>query len=480
MVIKKIYIVTSFVVVFFSIQSNAQNINDALRLGINGLGSNARALGMGNSYLALSDDASAAFFNPAGFGLIKRLEFSGGLQHNIYTNDATFFNNSTNYSNSTTQLNRLSFAFPFPTLRGSLVFGLSYHRTKDFTSALKFGGFNPNNNSLIQNLENTNIPYDLFLSDDSGYVSVINGRLNQSGDILGEGSIDNWTFSGAIEVYKNLFVGANLNIISGDYNSINDYFEDDFQGIYANVETAPGYPDSRGFKTFNLNRILDWKLSGWDAKLGMLYQFNNFARFGATIQFPKSFTIKEKFTVNGSSEFANAVVDLVSEDYSDEVEYDVVTPFTLGAGFSVNFVGLIVSADASITDYSQLKFDNPQGISDSYFARQNKNIKDQLGSVLTYNLGAEYTLPMIGLRVRGGFFVIPSAYRNDPSTFDRKYVTAGLGFLTNEMIGIDLGYAHGWWEDFGDNYSGPNGEVLSRTFQKVSNDQIMLSFTYRF
>ena len=52
-----------------------------LDLRYSGLGSNARALGMGNSYIGLSDDASAAFFNPAGFGLIKKIELSGGLSY---------------------------------------------------------------------------------------------------------------------------------------------------------------------------------------------------------------------------------------------------------------------------------------------------------------------------------------------------------------------------------------------------------------
>ncbi|MEJ2615396.1 MAG: hypothetical protein P8Z35_10580, partial [Ignavibacteriaceae bacterium] len=127
----------------------SQGIPDALRLGQNGLGANARALGMGNAYIGLSDDASAAFYNPAGFGLLKRLEFSGGIDYSTFSNDATFFNNTTNYSSSETRLDRLSFAFPFPTVRGSLVFGISYHNTKDLTGALKFDGFNSGNNSLI-------------------------------------------------------------------------------------------------------------------------------------------------------------------------------------------------------------------------------------------------------------------------------------------------------------------------------------------
>jgi hypothetical protein len=66
-----------------------QNFNDALRVGIPGLGMNARALGMGNSYLALSDDGSASFFNPAGLGLVRRLEFMGGLDISSFNNTTT-------------------------------------------------------------------------------------------------------------------------------------------------------------------------------------------------------------------------------------------------------------------------------------------------------------------------------------------------------------------------------------------------------
>ena len=40
------------------------------------------ALGMGNAFNALSDDASASYFNPAGSGLIKKMELSGGLSFN--------------------------------------------------------------------------------------------------------------------------------------------------------------------------------------------------------------------------------------------------------------------------------------------------------------------------------------------------------------------------------------------------------------
>jgi hypothetical protein len=57
----------------------AQNYNDALLLGEPGLYSGARALAMGNSYTSLSNDISGLLFNPAGIGLVNKVELYGGM-----------------------------------------------------------------------------------------------------------------------------------------------------------------------------------------------------------------------------------------------------------------------------------------------------------------------------------------------------------------------------------------------------------------
>jgi len=481
-----------------------QNISDALRLGVPGLGSSARALGMGNSYIGLSDDASAAFFNPAGFGLLESLEFSGGFDFSKYSNNATLNNNgnslggSTSDNSNSTRLDRLSFAFPYPTAQGSLVFGISYQNTKDFNSTLSFNGFNPNSSyinllaSTVNYLNYTKPPPEitaqLHLSSPvyntngilSGESTLLNGLVNQSGNILNSGGLNNWTLSGAVELYKNLFVGLNLDIISGSYESNSDYYEDatsqTYKGITDNTDSSVV-----NFQTFYLNRLLKWDISGWDAKLGFLYQFNKMSRIGVTVQFPKTFTIKESFTVNGYSEFAGQRFDLYSPDFSyDNVQYDIVTPYELGIGFSFNIKGLIVSAQGTLIDYSQLKFENYSDGSNAdqsqYFEGVNKDIKNNLTAVFNYNVGAEYTLRDLGLRLRAGFFVQPSPYKGDPASFDNKYFTVGAGILTDETIGLDLAYAHGWYKDIGDNYSSD----VSRTYQNITEDHFILSGTYRF
>jgi long-subunit fatty acid transport protein len=465
------------VLISFSSNTYSQTADDALRLGFPSLSPDARALGMGDSYIGLSDDAGAAFFNPAGFGLMRNMELSGGLSYDNFGNNSSFNGQSSNYTNSATRLNNLSFVLPVPTYKGSLVFAFSYHTTNDFTSALNFNGFNSNNTSLIQNLNNAGsyIPYDLYLTD-TNFVTPINGHLNQSGTIVGIGQTHSWTFSGAFEAYKNLFIGLNLDLTSGTYNNTNNYYEQDLQGIYSNIQTDPATPGTKGFQTFYLNRLLDWDITGWDLKLGMLYQLEN-ARIGLTVQFPKTYTVKENFNVNGYSQFSTGYswsLDPSYYSYSDR--YDIVTPYELGAGFSINLANLILSAQATLIDYSQLKFENANGLSDLDVNSINQSIKNELKSVVNFNVGAEYTIPVIELRLRAGYLRQPSAYQGDPSSYDRNYVTGGLGYIIDQDVSIDVGYAHGWWSNYIDNY----GTNVSRVNESITDDMVILSTTFRF
>jgi long-subunit fatty acid transport protein len=474
-----------FLINFVSIFS--QNTNDVLRLAFPGLGVGGRALGMGNSYVGVSDDASASYFNPAGLGLIKRMEFSGGIDYYKMNNSATLFGNTTEYSNSSTQINQLAFVFPFPTLQGSLVFGLAYNQNSNLTSALNFDGFNPANNSRIQYLTNQNsdLIYDLLLSfpvydQSNNYLydsTVIQGKLNQNGLRLNSGSVQSWALSTAIEIYKNLFVGGTLNIISGEFTSSYDYYEEDILRLYQNVLTDPTVPTTKGFQSLYMNSLMNWDISGWDLKIGLLYQLNKISRIGATLQFPKSYTIKEKYSVDAYSQFSTNTVYLANpEDYETIVEYDILTPFVISTGASFNYMGFLASGEISFSDYSQSEFSNPRNISQREIVEMNKEIKSLLGAAVNYNLGLEYTFPLIGLRLRGGYFTQQSAYKNDPSDFNRKFLTGGAGFLIDETLSVDLTYLHGWWKDYGDNY----GFNLSRTFQEISIDRLMLSFSYRF
>lgn len=57
----------------------AQIPGDALRLATPGVGVGARALGIGNAYIGVSNDYSALYWNPAGLAQATHGEFQAGF-----------------------------------------------------------------------------------------------------------------------------------------------------------------------------------------------------------------------------------------------------------------------------------------------------------------------------------------------------------------------------------------------------------------
>ena len=164
--IKNIY--KSSLILFLLINSilMGQNSNDALRLTVPGIISNARALGMGNSYLTQGNDYSGVVFNPAALGMAEESQLIGSIYYRYFENSSTFFGNTNYQTNSATEFSQFGLLLKMPSTRGSLVFAFGYQKDKDFTSSLDFEGFNPNNNSMIQDLTsyNDDVPFLLGLS----------------------------------------------------------------------------------------------------------------------------------------------------------------------------------------------------------------------------------------------------------------------------------------------------------------------------
>lgn len=463
-------------VLAFSALSFAQNYTDALLVSQPGLFSSARALGMGNSYTALSNDYSAVVFNPAGLGLAKKMGLSLAFDLNSFNNSSSFFETTNNSSQSTFNLSQFGFVFPVPTVQGSLVFALGYNRTKEFNSITKFDALNKGNNSFIRSLSlsNNDVPYYLYLSyplydgSDTYIKDTTNifGGLNQSGDIKAKGRLSNWSFASSIEVAKDLFIGGTFNIISGNYKKDRNYYENDYANNYTG-ELVPGESTTNDFQTFYLNDIIDWDISGWDFKLGVLYNWKNYFRFGADIKFPSHYTIKESYYIATSSDFAST-----SYDYSttDNIEYSIQSPYEYSIGGAIMEKMFTVSAGIKVADYSQMEFTD--GLGDDR-TKRNQEISDLFRLAPTYNIGAEVNLPSSPITLRIGGIYNKSPYADDPAEFDKKYLTAGAGLLLGDDLRVDFGYAFGWWKDFIDNYD----SNISRVYHDINVHNLVLTVT---
>jgi hypothetical protein len=354
---------------------------------------------------------------------------------------------------------------------------------------MEFDGFNPGNNSMIQTLTgdyNDEIPItnDLGLAYEvtdpitNDYIrdeTLINGFLNQSGTIKKQGSIDKWSFASSLEVAKGFYIGGTFNILSGRYKSDSDYWEDDTRNVYGStLELVPGDVTTRDFQSFNRNDIIDWDLSGWDAQVGILYNWFDKFRFGASLKFPSYYTIKEDYLVNADSYFGTSYGYSLNPAINDPIKYKIKTPFEYSFGASGTISNITVTGDIKIMDYTQMEFTD--GFDYAYRAERQAEIDDLFSTAIDYHLGAEVKIPNLPVFGRAGFMYLQSPYADDPSEFDKKYFTVGGGVLVDNMFGIDLAYAYGWWKDFGDNYD----VNVSRTYQDINVNNLILNLSARF
>ena len=346
-----------------------------------------------------------------------------------------------------------------------------------------------NNTSMIQALTgeyNDQIPItnDVKLSYEirdpltDNYIrdtTLINGFLNQSGTIKKEGNIGKWSFASSMEFAKGFFLGGTFNILSGSYKSDREYWEDDINDAYnSELQTVPGDNTTRDFQSFYYNDIIDWDLSGWDAQLGLLYNWNDFFRFGASVKFPSYYTVKETYYVNARSMFGSGYEYSMETPINDPIEYEIKTPFEYSVGASTSFLLFTFSGDVKLIDYTQMEF--TKGFDSNYRIERQKEIDELFRTTINYYAGGEIKIPFLPIYGRAGAMYLQSPYADDPMEFDKKYITLGGGIIFDEVFAIEAAYSYGWWTDFSDNY----GSNVSRTYQDITVENVILNLSARF
>lgn len=433
----------------------AQTFEDAARILDNELGFGARALGMGGAYTGVADDYSAVYWNPAGLAMIRKTEMFLDFSHVRFNNDVTYQGNLSTPTTSSTKFNSIGLVMPVPTARGSLVFALGYQRVKDFDYINEFQGVSNADNDLSFILDSTNQVYDFFGEN------VTRGEL-----ITDEGSMNQYNLSGAIDISPNASFGVALNYWTG---------KSEYSLDFTQTDTENNFPDfPADFYQYQENRTINAEYSAFNVVLSGIYRIKRLARIGITYSTPLSFNVNENYINPASLEFDNG--DMITFDSNEgEYEYDVQIPFEVSAGASVDLGLGIISGSVRYRDWSKMKFKSP-----SELLEENSFIKSNYREVLRLNLGAEAKVPFTSIRLRGGFMYLPNPLKNtDPeavdSDRDRKYVTAGAGFLIDRYIKLDFAAAFGFWKQVSSDDLAP--EVTS---EDILYQKYMLTFSYRF
>lgn len=468
----------------------AQSNDDAVRITDQMMGFGARALGMGGAFQAVADDYSAIYWNPAGLAQSKKMEFWLGISHFRFANDIIFQGSALQATNSTTKFNSIGFVYPVPTYQGNLVFGFGYQKIKDFEYSNKYLGYSdqgtiPRSNRLSFRGVDPNNPDDIY--------DFFGEPVQKEGYVTDDGSLNEWSAAGAIDVSPNISVGLGLNYWSGS----SDYYDEFIQSDKLNNFSV--FPAD--FAEYEEVRILSSKYSSFTMRLGSLFRLGRLMRLGLGIEIPQKINVKEDYLLDSNLLFDDGyeeTFDESDEENSGAYEYNVTIPFRFSGGASLKLRNILLSGSMEYTDWTQLKFEGSELILlppwirasnskvlksyfqtinfyDSKLTSLNRYFDTEYRETLKMRVGGEYSMPIVASSLRAGFIYEPNPAKGLSKEHDRKYFTLGYGVLIDRTFQLDFAYMLGSWKQKTYGELSPEG-----TAEDITSHKIILNISIRY
>ncbi|UCF65644.1 MAG: outer membrane protein transport protein [bacterium] len=429
----------------------SQGPDDAIRILDNQIGFGARALGMGGTYTAVSDDYSAIYWNPAGLAQIRKSEFFLGFSHLYQSNEIDFNGSNTTSSTSATKFNSIGLVFPVPTYQGSLVFALGYQKIKDFEYSNEYDGVSDSGTAWLSfdgvDVNNPDDVYDFWGQD-----------MAKTGLVTDDGSLEQWSLGGAIDVSPNISLGLALNYWTGKSEYLVEFNQFDQFDLF----NPPA-----DFSEYQETRYITSKYSSFNAKFGAMMRLGRIIRLGLGMDIPHTFTVSEDYGYDASLYFDNGDVS----DFSDDAtyEYKVKTPFRFQAGATLKLGTILATGSLAYTDWTQFKFTS------SDLREMNKFFQTDYRGTLQVKLGGEIGIPFLASQFRAGLAYDPTPLKGYDFDYDRKYVSLGYGVLLDRIFKIDAAYMIGFWKLNTSDDLNPAGTV-----EDILIHKLLLNFSYRF
>ncbi|MBN1782809.1 outer membrane protein transport protein [bacterium] len=403
--------------------------------------SGARAFGLAGAYTAVADAQNALMYNPAGMGQIKQTEVFATFSHMSYSSQVTARNTESEHTTAFTRLNDLGFSFPIPTYRGSLVFGFSYNRTRQFDTALFLSRFMPDRQIV-------------------GYDSVTYEFNNNT-----DGHLSQTSFGGSVEIGPGLYTGLAINFLGGnrDYIKKSTLIDEPYNYWY--------------FSRFDSTDHINTTFSGLSFTMSTLYRAGDKLSFGAVIITPATMKAKENWDYLDDPIFEADVPDSTIgyyppyyDSYSDYSEYKIRSPWIFRFGTAVKQGPVLVSGDIELIDYSQIKYITDPAFEMTSKASANILIRQRLRNVKNISAGAELDVPRMPLLIRGGVAFLENPVQNAQK--DKRTVwSMGIGYRFSDQFHLDLAYGHTEWNGVTDRFV---------TKENITSSKFMATLNYLF
>jgi len=387
-----------------------------------------RAAGMGGAHIALAQDWSAAYYNPALLSFVYKNEVSGGLSIR-FGDVATSFNSGSSIESdiSAVKLNNLSGVIAAKVKRGGMAMAVGYYRYQTFDRSAMFDGKR-------------------------------NDGIRVSADENIDGGLGAIYFAIGGQASKYVSFGGTIEGVMGAENYAWDACIFDFG------DTA--ISDS----VFSDNSTKDY--AGFTGRFGLAIAPNKYFTWGAIIKFPTIYAIDQEWVTKTTVNYTNGdqTTD-IGDDFIDDIS--ITTPFRFGSGIAVKTAYVNIAADAIYTDWRQTGYHGP-----AEYVDKNPQIDDSYRKTLAFGAGLEFTIPVefLPIRLRGGYRYEPLPYENVNVTNDkeRQFFTGGIAFLIDKKFLLEGSAIYSNWSR--NSITSSNNAV----FEEYKITDIYIGMTYRF
>ena len=411
-----------------------------------GLG--VRAMGLGGAYVAVADDFSASYWNPAGLAQITERNLNVTFFRKSHVNKSVFNGTRDNIQLSNTGFSSMGFIYPYPVYQGSLVFAIGFNQVADLDWGLRQTGF------------------DRLDSLQTRHQFQHEGQLTLS------------SVSAAVDVSPFISFGGTLGFVGGEDRHRNEL-------IYVDVNDRYTYKNLRSEDIF-----LDEYEGGTSIRLGALIRMPRKRprlRIGATVQSSIGQEIRYQFRGNPegytSVEYDNEDIETLDK-VSLRGRYEIKFPLQYAIGVSYFPIeDLLFSTGLSVSEWSQSEYvccnERQEELrAETKFDRQYKD-------VVRYHLGVEWEVPEIALDLRAGYYTDPLPFvgpyvSSDPPIDikrERRFITVGIGLLLDEVVQLDIGWIRGHFEQIEEILYSGRKNILS---QETSVTRIFVNIGYGF
>ena len=439
----------------------SQSASEAIRLLENEMGFGARSLGMGGANIALGDDPSDMYWNPAGLAGIINKTFYIETNNLNYNNNTTYLDQTTNNPlKKFNQFNGFGIAYPIPTVKGSMVVAVGYNRILNYDALMSFSGFSLQDNTL-------DFPINIDGVEKNYQFSK---KVQRSEQVISNGGMEQLTFSFGIALSPTISGGISFSRLTGKEEYEFKFSQEDLQNTYSQFPAD--------FNQYNLIQSLITKTSGWNIRGGLRSSLNEWLRFGIALSLPYTINVKEQHGTDEKLTFDNG--DKSDATVTGYYDYKVHAPLIGDVGMGLISENLAISASLRFKDWGATEFnlDNLSRNSDDYALLEEENsvLTFQYHPVMQLRFGVEYLKEFndsFGITFRAGGGLIPSP--DGDSKEDKSYTTIGLGIPIRNAIILDAAYIFSQWEKISRDWYTPAGAT-----EEVQSDRLLVNFSYLF